>query len=125
MTAAAQIAIVLCVAVVSGVLVWTLVAVRRTAVKAEHVLSAVERDLRPMLGQIESLTTDLRQLAATANLEVQRIGAVARRLEEFSTIASRVFGTVGGFTRVGQYASLASGLRRGLDEFLKRLKTNR
>ena len=125
MTPAAQALIVLSVVLMCVVVVWAQVAVRNTAVKAHAVLSVLERDIRPMLGQIESLAGDLRQVAGTADQELQRVGAVVRRFDEFTATASRVVGTVGGFTRVGQYASVASVLRRGIDEFLKRLKINR
>ncbi len=125
MTLPAVAIIVLCVVVVSAVLVWTLLALRRTALRAESVLQVVEREIRPMLGQLESLIAELRTLSQGANEELRKIGVVVRRAEDVSIKVSKVLVAVGGLTRFGQYASLAAGVKKGLDVFVRRLKATR
>ena len=125
MTPAAVAIIVLCVVVVSAVLVWTLLALRKTALRAESVLRVVEREIRPMLGQLESLIADLRDLSQGANEELRKIRVVVRRAEDVSITVSKVVVTVGGLTRFGQYVSLAAGVKKGVDVFVRRLKATR
>lgn len=125
MTLPAVAIIVLCVVVVSAVLVWTLLALRKTALRAESVLQVVEREIRPMLGQLESLIAELRTLSQGANEELRKIGVVVRRAEDVSIKVSKVLVAVGGLTRFGKYASLAAGVKKGLDVFVRRLKATR
>jgi uncharacterized protein YoxC len=125
MTPLAVAIIVLCVVVVSAVLVWTLVALRKTALRAESVLSVVEREIRPMLGQLESLIAELRDLSQGAREELSKIRVVVRRAEDVSITVSKLVIAVGGLTRVGQYVSLAAGVKKGLDVFVRRLKATR
>ena len=117
--------IVLCVVVVSAVLVWTLVALRKTALRAESVLSVVEREIRPMLGQLESLIAELRDLSQGAREELSKIRVVVRQAEDVSITVSKLILAVGGLTRIGQYVSLAAGVKKGLDVFVRRLKATR
>lgn len=125
MTLPAVAIIVLCVVVVSAVLVWTLLALRKTALRAESVLRVVEREIRPMLGQLESLIAELRNLSQGANEELRKIRVVVRRAEDVSIKVSKVLVAVGGLTRFGKYASLAAGVKKGLDVFVRRLKAPR
>ena len=125
MTPAAVAIIVLCVVVVSAVLVWTLLALRKTALRAESVLRLVEHEIRPMLGQLESLIAELRDLSQGAKEELSKIRVVVRRAEDVSITVSKVVVAVGGLTRIGQYVSLAAGVKKGLDVFVRRLKATR
>jgi uncharacterized protein YoxC len=125
MTPAAVAIIVLCVVVVSAVLVWTLLALRKTALRAESVLRVVEQEIRPMLGQLESLVAELRDLSQGAKEELSKIRVVVRRAEDVSITVSKVVVAVGGLTRIGQYVSLAAGVKKGLDVFVRRLKATR
>ena len=125
MTPVAVVIIVLCVAVVSGVLVWTLLALKKTALRAESVLHMVEREIRPTLSQLESLLADLQDLSQGANDELRRIRVVVRRAEDVSIKVSKVVVALGGLTRFGQYVSLAGGVKKGLDAFVRRLKAPR
>jgi len=117
--------IVLCVVVVSAVLVWTLLALRKTALQAESVLHVVEREIRPMLGQLESLIAELRDLSQGASEELKKITVVVRRAEDVSITVSKVVLAVGGLTRFGQYVTLAAAVKKGLDVFVRRLKATR
>jgi uncharacterized protein YoxC len=125
MTPVAVATIVLCVVVVSAVLVWTLLALRRTALRGESVLHVVEHEIRPMLGQLESLIAELRDLSLGAKEELSKIRVVVRRAEDVSIAVSKVVVAVGGLTRIGQYVSLAAGVKKGLDVFVRRLKASR
>jgi uncharacterized protein YoxC len=117
--------IVLCVVVVSAVFVWTLLALRKTALRAESVLHVVEREIWPLLGQLESLLTELRDLSQGAKGELSKIRVVVRRAEDVSIKVSKLVIAVGGLTRIGQYVSLAAGVKKGLDVFVRRLKATR
>ena len=122
MTPLAQGVIVACIVVLSVVLAATLLALKKTALRAESVLHLVEREIRPLAGQIESLTTELRTLAHHANEELDRVAVVVHRLEDISLKVARLLGVLGGLTRVGQYAGVAAGVKKGLDVFIKRLR---
>jgi uncharacterized protein YoxC len=117
--------IVLCVVVVSAVFVWTLLALRKTALRAESVLHVVEREIWPLLGQLESLLTELRDLSQGAKGELSKIRVVVRRAEDVSIKVSKLVIAVGSLTRIGQYVSLAAGVKKGLDVFVRRLKATR
>jgi uncharacterized protein YoxC len=118
----AQAVVVACIVVLTAVLVSTLLALKKTALRAESVLLQVEREVRPMASQIESLADELGKLSHHANDELARVSVVVRRLDEVSTKVAAVLGVVGGFTRVGRAVGVAAGVKRGLDVFVRRLK---
>ena len=113
----------LCVAVVTAVLVPTLLAIKRAASRAETVLMVLEREIRPMASQLHGLTEELRALSKHADQSVERMGAVIERVDEMTTRVARVVGVVGGFARVGQLVGAATGVKKGLDVFISRLIT--
>ena len=117
----ALLVIALCVAVVTAVLVPTLLAVKRAASRAETVLMVLEREVRPMASQLHGLTDELRALSKHADQSVERLGVIIDRVDEVTTRVSRVVGFVGGFTRVGQLVGAATGVKKGLDVFITRL----
>ena len=113
---------VLCVVVVSAVLVWTLLALRKTALRAESVLDMVEREIRPTLGQLPPLIAELRDISQGTSEELAKIRVVVGRAEDVSVKISKVVVALGNLTQIGQYASLAAGVKKGLDVFVRRLK---
>lgn len=117
--------ILACMVALTAVLISTLLAFRRTAQRAEGVLAIVEREIRPMAGELERLTAELQKLSHKANDSIDRIGNVVDRVEDISVAVARVATAVGGLTRVGQYAGLAVGLKRGVEAFLDRIKDRR
>ena len=125
MTPLLQVVLALCVVAVSVVLVATLLAVRKLTLRADSVLAVVEREIRPMLGQVEALTTELRELAHDAGEDLKRVRVVVGRAEEVSLQASHVAVTLGSLTRYGQYASMALGLKRGIGAFVRMLRAPR
>jgi uncharacterized protein YoxC len=114
--------ILACVVALTLVLISTLLSLRKTALRAESVLAQVEREIRPMASELETLTGDLQKLSRNANDNLQRIGGIVDRVEDISVQAARVVGAVGGLTRIGQYAGMAAGVKRGVEVFLHRLK---
>jgi uncharacterized protein YoxC len=122
MTPIAQAVVVICVAVVSAVLVATLLALRKTALRADSVLQQVEREVRPLLSQVDALTTELTTLSRSANEEMKQVSVIVRRVEEVSGNVSGLVGGLVAMTRYGQYAALLSGLKKGVDVFVQRLR---
>lgn len=125
MTPLAQAVIVVCIVVLTGVLVATLLALKKTALRAESVLHLLEQEIRPMASQIESLVGELRALSRHASQELERIGMMVERLEEASVKVARLLAALGGFTRIGQLAGAAAGVKKGVDVFISRLKDRR
>jgi uncharacterized protein YoxC len=114
--------ILACVVALTIVLISTLLSIKKTALRAESVLAQVEREIRPMASELETLTGELQKLSRNANDNLQRIGGIVDRVEDISVQAARVVGAVGGLTRIGQYAGMAAGVKRGVEVFLHRLK---
>ena len=115
-----QLVIAACVIALTWALVVALLQLRRTAARAESVLDLVEREIRPMAGQIEALAEEVRGLLKQTRGEVARISAIATQIEELGGKVSRVVTALAGLTRAGQVVGLASGLRRGVDVFAAR-----
>jgi len=114
--------ILACVVALTIVLISTLLSIKKTAARAESVLAQVEREVRPMASELESLTGELQKLSRNANDNLQRIGGIVDRVEDISVQAARVAAAVGGLTRIGQNAGMAAGVKRGVEVFLHRLK---
>jgi uncharacterized protein YoxC len=114
--------ILACVVALTIVLMSTLLSIKKTALRAESVLAQVEREIRPMASELETLTGELQKLSRNANDNLQRIGGIVDRVEDISVQAARVAGAVAGLTRIGQYAGMAAGVKRGVEVFLHRLK---
>lgn len=121
MTTTVLLVIALSVVAVTAVLLPTLLAVKRAALRAETVLMMLEREIRPMAGQLHGLTDELRSLSKHADQNVERLGVVIDRVDTMTTRIARVVGFVGGFTRVGQLVGTATGVKKGLDVFIARL----
>ncbi len=99
--------------------VWAL---RRMAQRAEAVLTIVEQELRPLIGQALALTEDVRTLTREASRELERVGAVTDRVDEIATGLGRFVGMLSGLTRAGQIVGVAAGLKKGLDVFVHRFR---
>jgi uncharacterized protein YoxC len=118
----AQAVIVLCIVALTGALISTLLALKKAALRAESLLLQVEREIRPMASQLESLSAELRTLSHHANEELERISVVVKTLEDTSLKVARLIGALGGLTRVGQMAGAAAGVKKGLDVFIRKLR---
>src|SRR5438046_8055737 len=103
-------------------LVATVLAMRRVALRAEAVLAIVEQELRPLIGQAHALTEDVRALTREAGRELERIGAVAEKVESVADGFARLVGVLGGLTRAGQIVGVAAGVKKGVEAFVHRLR---
>jgi uncharacterized protein YoxC len=122
MTPLAVAVILACMVALTAVLISMLLSFKRVAQRAEGVLSIVEHEIRPLTTELESLTAELRKLTHKANDSLDRVGGVVERIEELSVNTSRVVSAVAGLTRIGQYAGIAAGVKRGVEVFLTRMK---
>src|SRR5262245_49000592 len=107
-----QAVILVCIVVLTGVLISTLLALRKPALRAESLLHVLEREIRPMATQIDSLTGELRRLSHVATQELERISVVVRRLEDVSAKAGHLLGALSSITRFGQLAGAAVGVKK-------------
>lgn len=123
MMPSAQIVIVICIVAVSAAGVVALMALRRVLIRADSVLGQVERQIPPLMSQVDALSTDVRALLRSGNQELQRVSIVVHRVEDLTAKVGRLVATVTALTSVGQYASLAAGLKKGANVFVRRLRS--
>lgn len=121
MTTLALLLITVAILAAAGALISALLAIKRAALRAETVLLLLEREIQPMASQLRVLAEDLRALARQATRELDRVGAVAGRVDELSQRIAKLVGFVGGMTRVGQFVGAAAGVKKGLDVFMAKL----
>src|SRR4029450_13298532 len=81
--------------------VWAL---RGMAQRAEAVLTIVEQELRPLIGQAMALTEDVRSLTREVSRELERVGSVTDRVDDIATGLGRIVGPGRGLTRGGDDA---------------------
>ncbi|MFQ5830251.1 MAG: hypothetical protein ACE5JD_14005 [Candidatus Methylomirabilia bacterium] len=122
MTTWALALITFAVLVVAGAFILALEAIRRAANRAETVLMLVEREIRPTASELLALADELRGLSRQASRELERI---AGGIEDLSKRIGRLVAFVSGMTRVGQFVGAASGVRKGVDVFISRLRSGR
>ena len=120
-----QAVVAVCAVALTAAVVALLLSLRRTVQRAEGVLGIVEDELRPLIAQAHALTDEVRGLTREASLEIKRIGEVTERLNAVAETVGRLAGAAAALTRVGQFVSLAAGLRRGVDVFLHRVRKHR
>ena len=118
----AQIVLIACAVALTGALVSAILALRRTLRRTDAVLEIVEQELRPLIGQANGLTQEMRDLTREARLEVERVGDVTEQVQTVADGLGRVVVGLAGFSRAGQIVGLAAGLRRGVDVFVQRLR---
>src|SRR5881396_761364 len=99
--------------------VWAL---RRVAQRAAGVLTIVEQELRPLVGQAHALAEDVRALTREAGRELERIGAVTNKVGSVADGLVTFVGVLGGLTRAGQLVGVAAGLKKGVGAFVQRLR---
>jgi len=113
----------LAVLAVAAALLPVLLTLKRVALRAESVLLLLEQEIRPMATQLQVLAEELRTLSRQASRELDRVGAVAGRVDDLSRRIGKVVGLVGSMTRVGQFVGAATGVKKGLDVFIAKLLT--
>jgi len=120
----AQTVLIVCAVVLTLALAAAILALRRALRRTEAVLTIVEQELRPLIGQAHGLTDELRDLTRETRREVVRIGEVTEHVESAADGLSRLVGALSGLARAGQVVGLAAGLKRGVDVFVSRLRRN-
>src|SRR5207253_1711286 len=114
--------VILCLIAITIALVPAIIALRRSAERADRVLAIFEGELRPLVGEVRGLVHELRGLSEEARGEMQRIGGLTDRAQDAVEGLSRVMAAVTGLTRAGQLVGVAAGLKTGLEVFLHRLR---
>ena len=117
-----QAVLVVCAVTLTAAVVAAILAVRGALRRADAVLTIVEQELRPLVGQVHGLTDEVRDLTRETRREVARIGEVTEHVESAAAGMSRVVIALGGLARAGQIVGLAAGLRKGVDVFVSRLR---
>jgi hypothetical protein len=118
----AQLILVACAAALTAALVSAILALRGALRRTDAVLEIVEQELRPLIGQVHGVTEEVRELTREARLEVVRVGEVTEQLQAVAGGLGRLVVGLGGLARIGQVVGLATGLRRGVDVFVQRLR---
>jgi hypothetical protein len=118
----AQAVLIACAVALTAALVTAMLALRRALRRTDAVLTIVEQELRPLIGQAHGLADELRDLTRETRREVVRIGEVTEHVESAAEGVRRLVSGLGGLARAGQVVGLAAGLRRGVDVFVNRLR---
>lgn len=99
----------------------TLVQIRRTARNAELTLGAVEREIRPLASQLHVLLQDGRDLLQRGSKELGELARFTATADEVLERLGKVLGVLTGLAKVGQVVSVAQGVRKGVDVFVRRM----
>jgi uncharacterized protein YoxC len=118
----ALLVLVACAVVLTAALVAAILALRRALRRTDAVLEIVEQELRPLIGQANGLTQEMRDLTRETRREVERVGDVTEHVQTVADGLGRVIVGLAGFSRAGQIVGLAAGLRRGVDVFVQRMR---
>jgi uncharacterized protein YoxC len=110
-----------CAVVLTAAVVALLLAVRRTAQRADAVLRIVEEEMRPLIGQAHALTDEVRTLTREASLEIKRVGEVTERVNNVAESVERMASALAGLTRAGQVIGMVAALKKGVDVFVQRM----
>ena len=114
----------LCVVAVSTALVLAILSARRALERVGAILSVVEGAVGPLATEARGLTTDARAMTQETTRELRRTGEVLDQVHEAATGVGRIVNAMAKLTRAGQLVGLATGLRRGVDVFVERLRRN-
>jgi uncharacterized protein YoxC len=110
-----------CAVVLTAAVVALLLALKRTAQRADAVLRIVEEELRPVIGQAHALTDEVRMLTREAHLEIKRVGEVTERVNNVAEGVERMVSALAGLTRAGQVIGMLAAVKKGVDVFVQRM----
>jgi uncharacterized protein YoxC len=110
-----------CAVALTVAVITLLLAVKRTAQRADAVLRIVEEEMRPLIGQAHALTDEVRTLVRETSLEVKRVGEVTERVNNVAEGVERMVSALAGLTRAGQVIGMAAALKKGVDVFVQRM----
>ena len=83
-----------------------------------------QQQVGPIATEARGLTSDARGLTQETSRELRRTGEVLDQVHEAASGVVRIVNALAKFTRAGQIVGLATGLRRGVDVFVERLRKN-
>jgi ABC-type transporter Mla subunit MlaD len=115
-----QTVLVACAVLLTAAAIPTILALRRMIRRAETVLTIVEQELRPLVGQAHALTDEVRNLAREAKEEIERVGEMTERANAAAEGVGRAVHGLAGLARAGQLIGVAAGLKKGLEVFVTR-----
>jgi uncharacterized protein YoxC len=110
-----------CAVALTVAVVALLLALKRTAQRADAVLRILEEELRPVIGQAHALTDEVRMLTREASLEIKRVGEVTERVNNVAEGVGRLVSALAGLTRAGQVIGMAAAVKKGVDVFVQRM----
>jgi len=114
--------VAVCAVGLTVALIATLLAIRRLVLRGDRVLSIVEGELGPLVAHARVLTEDLQTLTRDASRELDYLASVTKRVDDLAEGAGRVMSALAGLTRAGELIGVATGLRRGAEVFVRRLR---
>src|SRR5256885_14721913 len=109
----AQAVLVGCAVVLTAAAVPAILALRRMARRAETVLTIVEQELRPLIGQVHALSEDVRTLTREAKEEIERVGEVTERVNAVADGVGRAVTGLAGLALAGEVIGGAAGIQTG------------
>src|ERR1051325_936830 len=112
-----------CAAAISIALVLVLLSARRAVEGVVAILAATEREVAPTVAEARGLATDARGLTQEATRELQRVGDVVEGVHETTDGVARIVNAIAGLTRAGQIVGMAAAVRRGVDVFVHRMRS--
>jgi uncharacterized protein YoxC len=118
----AQAVLILCAVALTVALVAVLISLRRTLQRTESVLAVLEGELKPLTGKAAVLVEELSDLIREARGDMEHLGVVIGRIQGAADGMARFTTAVAGFTRAGQLVGLVTGLRKGAEVFVRRLR---
>jgi len=95
--------------------------VMRTARTAEQTLVAIEREVRPVTAELQTLLQAHRELAQRASRDLREVEGLVLAGQELLGRLTNLTGFLGSVGTVGRALGVARGLRKGLDVFVHRL----
>jgi hypothetical protein len=120
-----QLVLIACAVALTAAVVSAVLALRGALRRTDALLGIVEQELRPLIAQVHGVTEEVRDLTRELRLEVKRVGDVTESVQAVTDGLGRIVVGLSGLARVGQIVGLATGLRRGVDVFVQRLRRER
>ncbi|HWC03174.1 MAG TPA: DUF948 domain-containing protein [Methylomirabilota bacterium] len=103
----------------------TLLQVARTARAAEQTLTTVDREVRPLLSQVQALLQEHRSLAQQATKDLRQVEGAVVMAQDVLGRLTNLTGLLASFGTVGRVVGVARGLQKGIDVFVRRLSSHR
>jgi uncharacterized protein YoxC len=107
------------------VVIPALLQVARTARAAEQTLASVDREVKPLITQIQALLQEHRTLAQQATKDLRQIEGIALMVQDVLARVTNLTSLLAGFGTVGRVVGVARGLQKGIDVFVHRLARHR